>query len=66
MNQHRSITILIFAALIIAGCSKEHPADMGPPVAKIGNEYIYLYDVISPEDSVVFFERGLDFRKKRI
>ena len=66
MIQHRSITILIFVGSIIAGCSKEHPSDIGPPVAKIGNEYIYLYDVISHEDSAVFFQRGLEFRKKRI
>ena len=66
MIQQRSITILIIVASIIAGCSKEHPSDMGPPVAKIGNEYIYLYDVITPEDSAVFFKRGLEFRKKRI
>ena len=66
MIQHRSITVLITVASIIAGCSKEHPSDMGPPVAKIGNEYIYLYDVISPEDSATFFRRGLEFRKNRI
>ena len=66
MFQRRSITILIFWALIIVGCSKKHPSDMGPPVAKIGNEYIYLYDVISPKDSVTFFRDGLERRKKRI
>lgn len=66
MIQRRSIIMLIFAVSIIAGCSKEHPADMGPPVAKIGNEFIYLYDVISPKDSTVFYERTLEFRKKRI
>ena len=66
MTQHRSITMLIFTIAIIAGCSKEHPADKGPPVAKIGNEYIYLYDVISPKDSTAFYQRTLEFRKKRI
>ena len=53
-------------ASIIAGCSKEHPSDLGPPVAKIGNEYIYLYDVISPGDSAAFLRRGLEFHKNRI
>ena len=66
MTQHRSITMLIFTIAIIAGCSKEHPSEMGPPVAKIGNEYIYLYDVISPKDSTAFYQRTLEFRKKRI
>ena len=66
MYQLRSITILMLLVSIIAGCSKKHPSDMGPPVAKIGNEYIYLYDIISPEDSATFFQRGLEFRKKRL
>ena len=66
MYQIRSITILMLLVSIIAGCSKKHPSDMGPTVAKIGNEYIYLYDIISPEDSVTFFQRGLGFRKKKI
>ena len=66
MYQLRSIIILIFLASIVAGCSKKHPTNMGPPVAKVGNEYIYLYDIISPKDSVTFFQRGLEFRKKRI
>ncbi|TFB12367.1 peptidyl-prolyl cis-trans isomerase [Candidatus Marinimicrobia bacterium MT.SAG.4] len=66
MCQLRSITILILLVSIIAGCSKKHPSDMGPTVAKIGNEYIYLYDIISPEDSATFFQRGLEFQKKRI
>ena len=66
MIQLRSTATVIFLALIIAGCSKEHPSDTGPPVAKIGNEYIYLYDVISPADSAVFFQRGFEFRKKQI
>ena len=66
MYQIRSITILMLLVSIIAGCSKKHPSDMGPTVAKIGNEYIYLYDIISHEDSVTFFQRGLGFRKKKI
>ena len=66
MIQRRSITVLITVASIIAGCSKEHPSDLGPPVAKIGNEYIYLYDVISPGDSADFLRRGLEYHKNRI
>ena len=66
MYQLRSITILILLVSIIAGCSKKHPSDMGPIVAKIGNEYIYLYDIISPKDSATFFQGGLEFRKKRL
>lgn len=66
MYQLRSITILILLVSIIAGCSKKHPSDMGPTVAKIGNEYIYLYDIISPKDSAAFFQGGLESRKNRL
>ena len=66
MYQLRSITILILLVSIIAGCSKKHPSDMGPTVAKIGNEYIYLYDIISPKDSAAFLQGVLESRKNRL
>jgi len=66
MIKNRLTLLLMALVFIITACSKKHPTDMGPTIAKVGNEYIYLYDVISPKDSVTFFRRGLDFRKKQI
>jgi len=58
-----------FTAIILfslAACSKEHPIERGPVIAKIGNEYLYLYDMIPEGKFPSFSRKDVNFRKNRL
>jgi len=58
-----------FTAIILfslAACSKEHPIEKGPVIAKIGNEYLYLYDMIPEGKFPSFSRKDVNFRKNRL
>ena len=57
------ITVLMF---IVSSCSTEQHTDKGPAVAKIGSDYIYLYDVLTPASSTSFFRKGIEGREQQV
>ena len=65
MNFYRLLAILLIPIFMLSACSKNHPKDKGPQIAKVGNEYLYLYDMITPGDSVKFSAKGASFKKNR-
>ncbi len=65
MKLDRMLAILLIPIFILSACSKKHPKEKGPVIAKIGNEYLYLYDMITPSDSLKFFDKGASFKKNR-
>ena len=54
MNFDRTLAIMLIPIFILSACSKNHPKEKGSVIAKVGNEYLYLYDIITPGDSLKF------------
>lgn len=66
MKLNRTLAILLIPIFILSACSKKHPKEKGPVIAKIGNEYLYLYDMITPSDSLRFSDKGASFKRNRV
>jgi len=61
-----SVTITALIFFYLGACSNDDSAERGPVIGEIGNEVVYLYDLIPAEKFSSFSRENIDSRKNRL